>query len=169
MLPFFLLSYSAAVEAAALESAPFGNPISPNVSPVRSPGVSTSPYNSGHLSPASASNNSPVSACRASAPSTMPLKSGGGLGSNGGGGGNLHTFGFQQQNQYLGSGGGIGGSPTTFNSGNSISSTKGFSPTSSLSPYRNRPVGFEGRGCGPRCGTYELIFWGVSWKCHGGR
>lgn len=133
-------SYSAAVEAAALENASFGNPISPNVSPVRSP------YNSGHLSPASASNNSPVSASKASAPSTIPPKSGGGLGSSGGGGGNLHTFGFQHQ--YLASGGGIGGSPTAFNSGNSISSTKGFSPTSSLSPYRNRPVGFAGEGCG---------------------
>lgn len=144
------LSYSAAVEAAALENASFGNPISPNISPVRSP------YNSGHLSPASASNNSPVSASRTSAPSTMQSKSGGGLGSSGSGGGNLHTFAFQQH-QYLGSGGGVGGSPTTFNSGNSISSTKGFSPTSSLSPYRNRPVGFTGRGCG----TYELIGWGL--------
>ena len=120
-----------AEEASSLESAPFGNPLSPvvsplrnplspGVSPVRSPGV-TPPYNStGHTPP--------------------------GSGSNGASPGHHATYGSKTSGSLFSSRGGVanGGSPTTFNSGPSL-----------LSPYRNgRPVSlcfkrrrrFSGRG-----------------------
>lgn len=121
----FLCPLFPAAEPAALGNVPFGNPLSPAVSPVRSP--TGSPYNP------NGGGGSPMLSPTRTPTSSLPSR-----------GRNLNTFTFDSQVQY-GSSSSAANSPTTYRSNNSPG---GGGSTSPVSPHR-----MSGRQVGTRVST----------------